>query len=210
MRKLKNNSGASILMALLLLLLAALVSAVMLSAATAAARHLRDDRQAQQDYLTVSSAAELIRDSILNDSYQKIVTVTEDAEGNEIGEEESVDKPEGLMAYWLTRGIGNGGAVGTGCRETEITVSFAPEDTQTLEAVKAVFSMDSAYNVTVKLSLADDREDACCMTLTLEGERKSTTRSATDETTGEKKMFITTQIQWNSAKIEKGIGETAK
>ena len=76
--------------------------------------------------------------------------------------------------------------------------------------MKAVFSMDSAYNVTVKLSLADGREDACCMTLTLEGERKSTTRSATDETTGEKKMFITTQIQWNSAKIEKGIGETAK
>ena len=41
-------------MALLLILLAA----------PTAARHLRSDREAQQNYLTVSSAAELIRDSI--------------------------------------------------------------------------------------------------------------------------------------------------
>lgn len=56
----KNNSGATILMALLLILLATAV----LTAAVSAARHLRSDREAQQNYLTVSSAAELIRDSI--------------------------------------------------------------------------------------------------------------------------------------------------
>ena len=60
----KNNSGATILMALLLILLAAAVGAAVLTAAVSAARHLRSDREARQNYLTVSSAAELIRDSI--------------------------------------------------------------------------------------------------------------------------------------------------
>ena len=64
MKKLKNNSGATILMALLLILLATAVGAAVLTAAVSAARHLRSDREAQQNYLTVSSAAELIRDSI--------------------------------------------------------------------------------------------------------------------------------------------------
>ena len=65
MKKVKNNSGATILMALLLILLATAVGAAVLTAAVSAARHLRSDREAQQNYLTVSSAAELIRDSIL-------------------------------------------------------------------------------------------------------------------------------------------------
>ena len=65
MKKLKNNSGATILMALLLILLAMAVGAAILTAAVSAAHHMKSDREAQQNYLTVSSAAELIRDSIL-------------------------------------------------------------------------------------------------------------------------------------------------
>ena len=63
MKRLKNNSGATILMALLLILLATVVGAAVLTAAVSAARHLRGDREAQQNYLTVSSAAELIREA---------------------------------------------------------------------------------------------------------------------------------------------------
>ena len=62
MKKLKNNSGATILMALLLILLAMAVGAAILTAAVSAAHHMKSDREAQQNYLTVSSAAELIRD----------------------------------------------------------------------------------------------------------------------------------------------------
>ena len=72
MKKLKNERGESILMALLLLLLASVISALILTAATNAAHHLRNDRKAQQNYLTVSSAAELIRDSILQESYTRV------------------------------------------------------------------------------------------------------------------------------------------
>ena len=63
MKRLKNNSGATILIALLLILLSTAVGAAVLTAAVSAARHLRSDREAQQNYPTVSSAAELIRDS---------------------------------------------------------------------------------------------------------------------------------------------------
>ena len=64
MKKLKNEQGVTILMALLLVLTAAVVSAVILSAALSAARRVNGDRTAQQNYLAVSSAAELVRDSI--------------------------------------------------------------------------------------------------------------------------------------------------
>ena len=89
MKKLKNNSGATILMALLLILLAMAVGAAILTAAVSAAHHMKSDREAQQNYLTVSSAAELIRDSIAGDSYERIMTEThtalKDAEGNITG-----------------------------------------------------------------------------------------------------------------------------
>lgn len=86
MKKLKNNSGATILMALLLILLAMAVGAAILTAAVSAAHHMKSDREAQQNYLTVSSAAELIRDSIAGDTYERTMTETHtastDAEGN--------------------------------------------------------------------------------------------------------------------------------
>ena len=74
MKRLKNNSGATILMALLLILLSTAVGAAVLTAAVSAARHLRSDREAQQNYLTVSSAAELIRDSINRQTYKRTLT----------------------------------------------------------------------------------------------------------------------------------------
>ena len=64
MNKLRDRRGASLLMALLLLLLATMVSVVILTAVSSAARHLSCDREAQQNYLTVSSAAELLRSGI--------------------------------------------------------------------------------------------------------------------------------------------------
>ena len=78
-KKLHSNSGASILMALLVMLVAVMVSAVIIAAAVSAAVSVREERAQQQAYLTVSSAAELIRDELESgkDSYKKVVTVTE-------------------------------------------------------------------------------------------------------------------------------------
>ena len=101
MNKLRDRRGASLLMALLLLLLATMVSVVILTAVSSAARHLSRDREAQQNYLTVSSAAELLRSGIKGAKYIRTETVTYtydyDAEGNVTGSHES----EPVIALWV-------------------------------------------------------------------------------------------------------------
>lgn len=67
--KLHSKQGASILMALFLLVVVTVVSVVIITVATTAAHQIRDNKEAQQAYLTVSSAAEFMRDEIENQSY---------------------------------------------------------------------------------------------------------------------------------------------
>lgn len=64
-KKLKSGAGATILMALLFFLVAVMVSTVIISAAITATQTLRSRREAQQAYLTCSSAAQYIRDALL-------------------------------------------------------------------------------------------------------------------------------------------------
>lgn len=61
--KLHEERGASMLMALLLLLVALMVSAVVIAAASSAATTLRSDRAQEQAALSVTSAAEYVRDA---------------------------------------------------------------------------------------------------------------------------------------------------
>ncbi|MEG1578146.1 MAG: hypothetical protein RR336_05210 [Oscillospiraceae bacterium] len=63
-QKLQSRRGASMLMALLFFLLAAMVGAVILAAASANADKLANRKQEQQDYLTISSAARFLQDTI--------------------------------------------------------------------------------------------------------------------------------------------------
>ena len=230
MKKLKNERGESILMALLLLLLASVISALILTAATNAAHHLRNDRKAQQNYLTVSSAAELIRDSILQESYtrvwEKVTTYTKDDAGTYVPKEEKTTlapgKFTGIMKAWLAVGIADNEnararyASVTGCQDTiKVDVPIKGEDG--LQTVQAEFTMDKdTANITVKLSLLppDGQESTgtegsaaedCRMTLKITG--KVTTNevsNANDEKTIEK---YTTTINWSGAKITKGIKE---
>ena len=230
MKKLKNERGESILMALLLLLLASVISALILTAATNAAHHLRNDRKAQQNYLTVSSAAELIRDSILQESYtrvwEKVTTYTKDDAETYVPKEEKTTlapgKFTGIMRAWLAAGIENNEnkdakyASVTGYQDT-IKVDISIEGEDKLQTVQAEFTMDKdTANITVKLSLLppDGQESAwtessaaedCRMTLKITG--KVTTNevsNANDEKTIEK---YTTTINWSGAKITKGIKE---
>lgn len=230
MKKLKNERGESILMALLLLLLASVISALILTAATNAAHHLRNDRKAQQNYLTVSSAAELIRDSILQESYtrvwEKVTTYKKDDEGQYVWQKEDMKllpgQFTGIMKAWLAAGIADNENEGaryasvTGCQDTiKVDVPIKGEDG--LQTVQVEFTMDKdTANITVKLSLLppDGQESAwtessaaedCRMTLKITG--KVTTNevsNANDEKTIEK---YTTTINWSGAKITKGIKE---
>lgn len=237
MKKLKNERGESILMALLLLLLASVISALILTAATNAAHHLRNDRKAQQNYLTVSSAAELIRDSILQESYtrvwEKVTTYKkDDAAGTYVPEKEETKllpgQFTGIMKAWLAAGIENNTNEGaqyasvTGCQDTiKVDVPIKGEDG--LQTVQAEFTMDKdTANITVKLSLLppDGQESTrtessaaedCRMTLTMKGavskKDESPAGGSISEANGTKIEKYTTTINWSGAKITKGIKE---
>ena len=199
MKKLKNEQGVTILMALLLVLTAAVVSAVILSAALSAARRVNGDRTAQQNYLAVSSAAELVRDSI------ETTTTTykwdEKSEGYvQTGSSSTEKLPTGLMGDWLTDGARNGG-----CADT-ITIMLPDE---ALPPVKASFSMtgrgtgSGGYDIRIAFSLADAGDaDDCRMTLRLSGSVSEST-DVYANTAGWSRIDELT-ITWSNPKITKG------
>lgn len=205
MQRLRSERGATILMALLLVLVAVMVSALILSSAVNAVRRVKSDRDAQQDYLTVSSAAELIRDSILHQSYVKTEVREMDKDGNETGQRVDETEPTGLMSAWLTAG-----ARGGGCTDTiSLTVS-GNEKAAALKTVYVRFTMDGSYKITAELSLnkaADGAADDCCMTLTFDGKKTTTTVEGEKNDDGTPAAEITT-ITWTNPRIEKGVKET--
>lgn len=77
--KIKNNHGATVIMALGYLLLCITIGGIILSAGSAAigqTRHLKDE---EQDYMTVYSAAELIRGEMAGTFFtEEYVTITHD------------------------------------------------------------------------------------------------------------------------------------
>ena len=221
MKKLKNNSGATILMALLLILLAMAVGAAILTAAVSAAHHMKSDREAQQNYLTVSSAAELIRDSIARDTYERTMTETHtahtDAEGNTtytvLREAKVTDPPKGIMGQWLSACIENGSdnneyASLKDFRDT-IEVDLKIDDNTSLRTVTAVFSAQKDGKIQVELSLKPEegKTNDCRMTLTMQGTLTKADpeyRSAGDD------YWYTykTTVKWEPQRITKGIEVT--
>lgn len=223
MKKVKNNSGATILMALLLILLATAVGAAVLTAAVSAARHLRSDREAQQNYLTVSSAAELIRDSINGQTYQRTLKAWRRTTYNEETGEEIVNKDRALnapapaftgpMGAWLSACIANSEnkdylyASLQECSDT-ITVTVDTGDGG-LRPVQAEFLAQANGELRVKLSLVQEdgkTEDDCRMTLTMQG---TLTTDGPKELPTDKDYDVTctTTVTWGSPKITKGIKE---
>ena len=73
-RKLHDQRGVSMLMALLLMLVALMVSAVVVAGASSAVSALRTDQKQEQAALTVTSAAELIRNSFLASDMKYVST----------------------------------------------------------------------------------------------------------------------------------------
>lgn len=221
MKKLKNNSGATILMALLLILLAMAVGAAILTAAVSAAHHMKSDREAQQNYLTVSSAAELIRDSIAGDKYERTMTETHktlrDEAGNITGENVSystnVTKPTGIMGAWLSACIENGNDNNEYASLKDfsdtIEVDLKIDDHTSLRTVTAAFFAQEDGKIQVQLSLKPEegKTDDCRMTLTMQGTLTKADpeyRSAGDD------YWYTykTTVKWEPQRITKGIEVT--
>lgn len=222
MKKLKNNSGATILMALLLILLAMAVGAAILTAAVSAAHHMKSDREAQQNYLTVSSAAELIRDSIAGDKYERTMTETHtavrDTDGNITGytvsrKAEVTDPLKRIMKEWLSACIEDGNdnneyASLKDFRDT-IEVDLKIDEDTSLRTVTAVFSAQKDGKIQVELSLKPEegKTDDCRMTLTMQGTLTKADREY--RSSGDNYSYIyKTTVKWEPQRITKGIEVT--
>lgn len=87
--KLHSQTGASLLIALLYFLTALMVGAVVLTAAATNAGRLGRNRQEQQNYLAVASAAQLVqedlRDTVFTVGYTKTITEVIRTENNSDG-----------------------------------------------------------------------------------------------------------------------------
>lgn len=223
MKKLKNNSGATILMALLLILLAMAVGAAILTAAVSAAHHMKSDREAQQNYLTVSSAAELIRDSIAGDTYERTMTETHtavrDADGTATGEytvsyNANVTKnPTGIMGAWLSACIEDGSdnneyASLKDFKDT-IEVDLKIDDHTSLRTVRADFfaQKDGKIQVQLYLKPEEGKTDDCCMTLTMQGTLKEEAPESYSSEAADSYIYKTT-VKWEPQRITKGIEVT--
>ena len=222
MKKLKNNSGATILMALLLILLAMAVGAAILTAAVSAAHHMKSDREAQQNYLTVSSAAELIRDSIAGDKYTRTMTEThtalKDEDGNITGEKVSystdVKYPTGIMGAWLSACIEDGSKnvqyASLKDFSDTIEVDLKIDDNTSLRTVTAVFSAQKDGKIQVQLSLKPEegKTDDCRMTLTMQGKLTKEEESESDSSGDNYSYIYKTTVKWEPQRITKGIEVT--
>ena len=63
-KKLRSRQGTSIFFGILFFLIASILSIVMLNGAVTAVKSVQSDRQAEQNFLTCSSAAKTLRDAI--------------------------------------------------------------------------------------------------------------------------------------------------
>lgn len=198
------------------------VGAAILTAAVSAAHHMKSDREAQQNYLTVSSAAELIRDSIAGDLYERTMTETHtavrDADGTATGEytvsyNANVTNPTGIMGAWLSACIENGNenneyASLKDFRDT-IEVDLKIDEDTSLRTVKAVFSAQKDGKIQVELSLKPEegKTDDCRMTLTMQGKLTKEEESETQSAGANYSYIYKTTVKWEPQRITKGIKE---
>ena len=220
MKKLKNNSGATILMALLLILLAMAVGAAILTAAVSAAHHMKSDREAQQNYLTVISAAELIRDSIAGDKYERTMTETHTANTDEEGHttytvsySTNVNYPTGIMGQWLSACIEDGSenvqyASLKDFKDT-IEVDLKIDEDTSLRTVRADFFAQKDGQIQVQLSLKPEegKTDDCRMTLTMQGTLTQADPEYRSDGDDYSNTYKTT-VKWEPQRITKGIEVT--
>ena len=110
--KLHSQSGASFLLALLAFLVAAVVSVVIVTAAVTNVKRIYSDREAQQDHLTLLSAAQLVRDEMEKTRYiittTTTTTTTTGENGKEITETVTYNIPETIAVDPPSNGVQDG------------------------------------------------------------------------------------------------------
>ena len=169
----------------------------------------------------ISSAAELIRDSIAGDKYERTMTETHtavrDTDGNITGENVSystnVTNPTGIMGQWLSACIEGGEKkdkyASLKAFSDTIEVDLKIDDNTSLRTVTADFSAQEDGKIQVQLSLKPEegKTDDCRMTLTMQGTLKE--EAPESHSAGDDYWYTyKTTVKWEPQRITKGIEVT--
>ena len=223
--KVQSQSGASMLMALFLLLVVTVVSVVILVTATSAAHQVRDNRAAQQAYLTVSSAADLLVQAFAKQSYTYTLTTYARSDEPKITRTEwKESKPESVLQETLlaashaVRQHNDTPSERVFSRNAKLSLTNAEEKMQPVQAEFRLSCQrsgsESRYEMLVRLSLADtaETEPGYRMELRIpisKTQREESRGSITEETAEGTRIIweVTdsiTAVVWQQATMTKG------
>lgn len=226
--KVQSQSGASMLMALFLLLVVTVVSVVILVTATSAAHQVRDNRAAQQAYLTVSSAADLLVQAFAKQSYTYTLTTYARSDEPKITRTEwKESKPESVLQETLlaashaVRQHNDTPSERVFSRNAKLSLTNAEEK---MQPVQAEFQLscqssgsESRYEMLVRLSLADTADTAETepgyrmeLRIPISKTQREESRGSITEETAEGTRIIwevtdsITAVVWQQARMTKG------
>ena len=201
-QKLKSENGASFLLALLAFLVAAMVCVTIITAATSSVKRVHSDRESQQMQLAITSAAQLVRDTMGETQYC-ITTVTTTENGTT--KTETTKTASGVFASEIKAAINYVDAYHTDASADGMVLSVADTDLPIIDVSFVMSAVDGAkrYELLFTLKARDTGE---VLYLTMEPSSHTEDNTVTDRT--EKKTTTTeiTTITWDNPIIS-GIRE---
>ena len=213
--KLQDNKGSSMILALFLMLVSLMVSNTILAAAASASRSFLTQTDRQQSFLTVSSAAQVFRDSVAtgNCNYSRtVITVEGAADKEEKGamsgpfSQEIGDAVEALLGAYAATGYERDYliTVGSSAEEFEpMNLHLRLEKTDRVQEclLTATFSNVLPQSTAAMVSGYTPPYAPTQMVLTLRGGLKHT---ETEDNTleGNRAKFIVDELEWYADTME--------
>lgn len=220
--KLHSPSGASMVLALLFLLFSTMIGAVILTAASANAGRVSQDRTRQQGYLTVSSAARLIRGELKGRKFTGIESYEFD-EGTGLSDTDvhfthSSARPLSALAGGKAEQVFRlfTDYAPRSYTEPEPTQLTVQADHSVFEGLTATLSMDHDYTITVvfpgttvgeyplTLVFPPQVSDITTTTVTTYSVTEEVDGAPTDVTYQKTTCIRTVTVTWDTGLISKG------
>ena len=208
-RKLRSESGATLLMALLFFLLCALASSVVLAAGSTASGRIAGLEQDQQAFYTVTSAAQVLQEEINEGGAFTATVVTTTDMGTGISSSTlPAYQYSGLsLILEAAADVYDNKTIHTDI--LTLKQGTVPEGTFDFGTVKASFTMDKDYNISIALSLNDaelSNKYQCVVTAKGNSHITSVTETRNDSEGNDYTVLITTtDITWSDALIKKNV-----
>lgn len=203
-QKLKSENGASFLLALLAFLVAAMVCVTIITAATSSVKRVHSDRESQQMQLAITSAAQLVRDTMGETQYC-ITTVTTTENGN--AQKETTKTAAGVFAQEIKDAIAYIDIHGGSAYADGMNLSVSGTDLPVI-AVSFVMTSDIAEPYKLLFTLRA-QETGEVLYLTMESSSTTESKTETIQSGSNQTKTVTTEtttITWDNPIIS-GIRE---